>query len=189
LQFPKGVFTMMSSIHRSLAVVAGASALFLISGALYSEAQEPARTRTGSPKISKKVAAPTVEEEEEAPAHKSAAKKKSDPRRRLYPYFGQLGLSDAQKELIYDIRAKHSARISELEKQLEDTRIQAMAEAERVLNPAQKKLLEDRRKAAHAAAEARSTRETKGAAAEAEPDATKSAPTPTAKKKRRARDN
>ena len=35
-------------------------------------------------------------------------------------YFGQLGLSDDQKESIYQIRAKHQPRIDELEKQLDD---------------------------------------------------------------------
>lgn len=179
---------MTSSIRRSLGVVAGASALFLITGAFYSEAQEPARTKAGTPKVSKKAAAAVVEEEDEAPAPKTAAKKKSDPRRRLYPYFGQLGLTDAQKESIYDIRAKHATRINALEKQLDDVRSQSMAEAERVLNPAQKKLLEERRKAAHAAAEAKSAHEPKSAASAAEPDA-KPAAAPTPKKKRRARDD
>jgi len=185
----KGVFTMKSSIRRTLGVVAGASALLLVSSAFDTEAQEPARTRTAAPKVAKKkVAAPVVDEEDEAPAPKTAAKKKSDPRRRLYPYFGQLGLTDAQKESVYAIRAKHATRINSLEKQLEDARHQAMAEAERVLNPSQKKLLEERRKASHAAAEAKaSDADAKETAAEAEPDA-KSAPAPTAKKKRRARD-
>lgn len=179
---------MISSIRRSLGVVAGASTLFLITGAFYSEAQEPTRTRAGSPKVSKKAAAPVVDEEDEAPAPKTAAKKKSDPRRRLYPYFGQLGLTDAQKQSIYDIRAKHATRINSLEKQLEDARGQAMAEAERVLNPAQKKLLEERRKAAHAAADTKSAHEPNGEAAGTEP-AAKPATTPPAKKKRRARDD
>lgn len=177
---------MTSSIRRSLGVVAGASALLLASGAFYSEAQEPARTKAGSPKTPKKVTAPAVDEEEEAPASKIAAKKKYDPSHRLYPHFGQLGLTDAQKESIYEIRAKHATRISALEKQLEETRSQAMAEAERVLTPAQRKLLEDRRKAAVAAAEAKSARKTKGAAAEAEPE-TNPAEAPTAKKRRRSR--
>jgi hypothetical protein len=182
----KGVPTMRSSIRRSLGVVAGASALLLVSGAFYSEAQEPARTRAGSAKVSKKVAAPVVDDEDEAPAPKPATRRKSDPRRRLYPYFGQLGLTDAQKQSIYDIRAKHATRINALEKQLEDARGQAIAEAEGVLTPAQKKLLEDRRKAARSAAESRSAGEPKAKAAE--PEAEPAPATPAKKKRRRARD-
>lgn len=152
---------MMSLIRRSLGVVAGASAIMLVSSALYSEAQEPTKTKATPPKATKKVRPPAVEEEDEAQAPKAAAKKKSDPRRRLYPYFAQLGLSEEQRESIYNIRAKHAPKIEALEKQIEDARSQAISEAERVLTPAQKKMLEDRRKAAHAAAEAKSAGESK----------------------------
>ncbi len=152
---------MMSSIRRSLGVVAGASAIMLVSSALYTEAQEPARSKATTPKVAKKVRPAVVEEEDEAPAPKTTAKKKSDPRRRLYPYFAQLGLSEEQRESIYNIRAKHAPKIEALEKQLDDARAQAIGEAERLLTPAQKKMLEDRRKAAHAAAEARSASESK----------------------------
>jgi len=179
---------MMSSLRRSLGVIAGATALILAAGSYGLQAQEPGRSKVVTPKTAKKVAAPVVEDEDEAPAPKTATKKKSDPRRRLYPYFGQLGLSETQKNAIYDIRAKHAPKIDALEKQLEDIRAQAMAEAEKVLKPEQRKLLEERRKAAHAAAEARSEGETKPApAASAADTTTKPADAPVAKKRRRSR--
>jgi hypothetical protein len=174
---------MRYSIRRSLGVVAGASALLIVTSAFDSVAQEPARSKALVPKTSKKVAPPATDEEDEAPAPKPASKKKSDPRRRLYPYFGQLGLTDEQRESIYQIRAKHAQKIEALEKQLEDARSQAMTEAERVLTPSQKKLLEDRRKAAHAAAESKDA----SASAGAGDQETKPATTPGTRKRRRAR--
>ncbi len=171
---------MMSSIRRSLGVLAGTSALLLGSGFYYSQAQEPARSKA-TPKTAKKAQPPVVDDEDEAPPPKSASKK-SDPHRRLYAYFGQLGLTEAQKNTIYDIRAKHAPKIDALEKQLEEERAHAMAEAERVLNPSQKKLLEERRKAAAA----KSSAEAKEKAEEASKDGDQSKPA--ASKRRRDRD-
>jgi hypothetical protein len=96
---------------------------------------------------------------------KKAGKRTVDPTRRVPDYFGQLGLSDAQKESIYKVRAKHQPKIAALEKQLEELRGQMVVECEAVLTDAQKKLLAERRAGA---AESR-TRRTDGAGAPAKP--------------------
>jgi hypothetical protein len=74
-----------------------------------------------------------------------AGKRAVDPTRRVPYYFGQLGLTEAQKESIYKIQAKHQPRIDALEKQLEEVRAQSLEECESVLSDAQKKMLAERR--------------------------------------------
>ena len=168
----KGVTPMISSLRRSLGAVVGASALVLASGTYYSQAQEPARPKS---KSAVKKAAAAVEEDE-APAPKTSAKKKSDPARRVYPYFAQLGLTEEQRESIYKIRAKHAPKVDALEKQLEEVRAQALAEAEKVLTPQQRKMLEERRKEVKAAAEAKEKDEDQAKAAGSAEEKPKSKP-------------
>ena len=93
---------------------------------------------------------------------KKAVKRAFDPTRRVPDYFGQLGLSDDQKESIYQIRAKHQPRIDELEKQLDDLRAQMVRDCESVLTETQKKMLVERRVNA---AESRARKNSGGAAA------------------------
>ena len=133
---------MMTFVRRLAAVLASAAALMIVSGSL-----------------------PSIAQEANAPVQakaKKAAKKAPDPTRRVPPYFGQLGLTDAQRESIYGIRAKHQPKIDALEKQLEDLREQTLKECEAVLTDAQKKLLEEHRTGA---TESRTRRGGAGAAA------------------------
>jgi hypothetical protein len=86
---------------------------------------------------------------------KKTTKRAFDPTRRVPDYFGQLGLSAAQKESIYKIRAKHQPKIDALEHQLEELRSEMVKDCESVLTDAQKKMLTERRANA---AEARAKR-------------------------------
>jgi hypothetical protein len=120
----------MTSILRSAAaVLVSAAALTILSGSLPLFAQEPGK-------------APATAEA------KKTAKRTADPTRRVPDYFGQLGLSDEQRESIYKIRAKHQPRIDELEKQLDDVRAQMVRDCETVLTETQKKMLTERRASA-----------------------------------------
>jgi Spy/CpxP family protein refolding chaperone len=109
----------------------------LLAGGLPLAAQEPGKT--------------TVD----AKTKTKSTKRAYDPARRVPNFFGQLGLSDAQKESIYKIQGKHMPQIDALEKQLEDLRVQMLAECESVLTGPQKQMLADRR---NSAAEARTKR-------------------------------
>jgi hypothetical protein len=96
---------------------------------------------------------------------RKTSKRTVDPTRRVPYYFGQLGLSDAQKESIYKIQAKHQPQFEALEKQLEELRAGMVKECESVLTDAQRTMLNERRTSA---AEARSKRSS-AAALEAKP--------------------
>src|SRR5437868_9045369 len=67
-----------------------------------------------------------------------AAKKKNDPSRSVPNYFGQVGLTDEQRETIYKIQGKHQARIDELERQIDEIQAQMLRECEGVLTDTQK---------------------------------------------------
>jgi|GEM_PF-1973449 len=75
--------------------------------------------------------------------------------RRVPNYFGQLGLSREQKDSIYEVVAKHQARIDELKKELAEANDKMVEECESLLDEAQKKSLQARRNAAADAAKAR----------------------------------
>lgn len=127
---------MRPALRRLAAVLASAAALTIVSGSLPLTAQE-----TGGAQVQTRA--------------KKAGKRAVDPTRRVPDYFGQLGLTDAQRESIYKVRAKHQPKIDALEKQLEDLREQMVKECESVLTASQQKLLEERRAGA---AEARTKR-------------------------------
>lgn len=55
----------------------------------------------------------------------------------------KLGLSDEQKQKVYDIHAKHKAKIDDLEKQIQQVKEQQRKEELAVLTDAQKKKLKD----------------------------------------------
>jgi hypothetical protein len=103
-----------------------ATAALLVAGTLL--AQEPTKTTTREP----------------------SAKVKStrDPARVVPPYFGQIGITDEQRESIYKIQGKHLAKIEELEKQVDEIQAQMLKECEAVLTDLQKQSLSNRRKAA-----------------------------------------
>jgi Spy/CpxP family protein refolding chaperone len=79
---------------------------------------------------------------------KAKGKKTSDPTRRVPPYFGQIGLTEAQRESIFKVQSKHQPKIDALQKQIDSIRAQMMEECEGVLTSSQQKLLEERRAAA-----------------------------------------
>lgn len=57
--------------------------------------------------------------------------------------WGKLGLSEDQKNKIYDIHAKHNSKIEELEKQIKDIKDKMYKEQAAVLTPEQKAKLKD----------------------------------------------
>jgi Spy/CpxP family protein refolding chaperone len=99
--------------------------------AVSSLAQEPATKKTT--------------EKTEKPATPIAPKKKGDPSRRVPDYFGQIGLTPAQKDTIYQVRKKHQETIDGLRKQISESESKSLAECEAVLTETQKKLLENLR--------------------------------------------
>ena len=91
-------------------------------------AQEPAAAKPGEAK---------------APA----ARRRLDPTRRVPDFFGQLGLTPAQREEIYKIRAKHQQKLDELHKQIIQVQGEMLSECESLLTDTQKQLLAQRRQA------------------------------------------
>ena len=95
---------MMMLVRRIAAVAISAATMTLLAGGLPPAAQEPGTAQAESKTKSK------------------TAKRSYDPSRRVPNLFGQLGLSDDQKESIYKIQGKHMPKIDALEKQLEELR-------------------------------------------------------------------
>ena len=92
-----------------------------------------------------------VAQESTAPRSDAPAAKRSfDPSRRVPDYFGQIGLTPEQREAIYKVRARHQAKVDELEKQIDEIQAQMLHECEGVLTESQKQMLIQRRKAAGA---------------------------------------
>lgn len=75
------------------------------------------------------------------PAKEKAAPTVAKNARRVPRYFGQVGLTDEQKEQIYDLRGKHLTKVDELKKQLADEQTKELAECEAILLESQKKVL------------------------------------------------
>lgn len=125
---------MSSLVRKSAAVVAGASLMAFILSALVPTiaAQEPA----GKSKTAKKV---------ESKKSKSAP---PDAAHRVPRYFGGLGLSDDQKDQIYEIEGRILPEIQELEKKADALRDRLMVECENVLTAPQRKALNEARKTA-----------------------------------------
>ena len=71
-----------------------------------------------------------------------------DATHRVPAYFGGLGLTDEQKESIYEIQGEYLPQIQALEKKAAELREERMLEIENVLTAPQKKALADARKAA-----------------------------------------
>lgn len=98
---------------------------------------------TDKPAAEKSVAA-------KSPSDKVSASK--DDRPRLPRYYGQLGLSDAQREKIYGIQRRHAENITKLQKQLSDAKALRETETQQVLTPEQKQKLLTSSEAGKAAA-------------------------------------
>jgi len=118
---------MLDYLRRLVAVAVSAGAMTLLFSSLPLGAQEP------------KVP-PSETKTKPAPAKRSF-----DPARRVPAYFGQLGLTNEQRESIYKIQAKHLPKIEALEKQIAQIRAQNLTECEGILTASQKQILEQRR--------------------------------------------
>jgi hypothetical protein len=121
---------MHTLLRRAAALAVSAATMTLLAGGLPLAAQEPGTTQV------------------DAKTKTKSAKRSYDPSRRVPNHFGQLGLSDAQKESIYKIQGQHMPKIDALEKQLEELRVQMIKECETVLTGPQKQLLAERRTSA-----------------------------------------
>jgi hypothetical protein len=124
-------------LRRAAALAVSAATMTLLAGGLPLAAQEPGTTQVDSKTKTK------------------SSKRSYDPARRVPNLFGQLGLSDAQKESIYKIQGQHMPKIDALEKQLDELRAQMVKDCEAVLTGPQKQMLAERRTSA---AEARTKR-------------------------------
>lgn len=82
------------------------------------------------------------------PAAKADKKAPKKAKGRVPAYFGQVGLSDEQKETIYGIQGQYNEQIGALKKQITDLTSKRDAEVEAVLTDAQKKQLDELRAAA-----------------------------------------
>jgi len=102
----------------------------------------------------------------ESKATEKAAEKKSETpaateSRRVPQYFAQVDLTEEQREKIYAVRAKYSAKQDQLEAQLEEIRATILRESEAVLTPSQKTALAKLRSEAKAKAKAKTKAATK----------------------------
>ena len=86
--------------------------------------------------------------------------------RRVPAYYGQVGLSSKQREMIYSLQAAYAEQIEELERRLEALKARRDEEIEAVLTPQQKGRLGQLREAA---AKRRASRGS-GAASKPEPE-------------------
>lgn len=75
-------------------------------------------------------------------ANKAQAKKaaaKAEPGvRRLPPGYGQLELSDDQREKVYGVQEKYAAQLAKLNQEIADLRSKISSESEAILTPAQR---------------------------------------------------
>lgn len=71
------------------------------------------------------------------------AQEKGKAKGQLPQGWSKLGLSDEQKQKVYDIQAKAKAKIDELEKQIANTKSQQRKDELAVLTEAQKKKLKE----------------------------------------------
>lgn len=75
---------------------------------------------------------------------KAAQAEKSDQEKgRLPANYGKLGLTEAQKNSIYEVQKKYKSQLDDLEKQLDALKAKRDGEVEAVLSDAQRKILKD----------------------------------------------
>jgi Spy/CpxP family protein refolding chaperone len=92
-----------------------------------------------------------------APAAKTSEPAKAAAEfRRVPQYFGQVDLSDEQREKLYSIREKNSKKLDQLEAELVALRATILSDSEAVLTPAQRTILNKLRGEAKAKASAKS---------------------------------
>lgn len=109
-----------------------------------------------------------------------------NPTRRVPMYFGQVGLSESQREEIYNIRAKYYEQITNLKRQIEELEGKQSTDCDGVLSESQRKLLETLRNSRRVSTRAATTAKTEvetpkpAAAAAPAPPATPEPPPPPA---------
>ena len=92
-----------------------------------------------------------------APAAKTSEPAKAAAEfRRVPQYFGQVDLSDEQREKLYSIREKNAKKLDQLEAELAALRATILSDSEAVLTPAQRTNLNKLRGEAKAKASAKS---------------------------------
>ncbi len=83
----------------------------------------------------------------EAPEPKEKDSSKDAPEKgdkgQLPTYWKQLGLSDEQKAKVYKLNAKYAGEIDKLEAQIKEMKAKLAKERNEILDPAQKKKLEE----------------------------------------------
>lgn len=78
------------------------------------------------------------------PAGTKAQAEKSDQEKgRLPANYGKLGLTEAQKNSIYEVQKKYKSQLDDLEKQLDALKAKRDGEVEAVLSEPQRKILKD----------------------------------------------
>lgn len=90
----------------------------------------------------------TVAQDDAKPAASAEKKAPKKARGRVPAYYGQVGLSDEQREKIYSIQASYNEKIAALKKQIDSLTQQRDTEVEGVLTETQKKQLDELRAAA-----------------------------------------
>lgn len=75
----------------------------------------------------------------------STAQEKAKSKGQLPSGWGKIGLSDEQKNKIYDIQKKHNAKVEELEKQIKEAKDKMVKERATVLTAEQKTKLREAR--------------------------------------------
>jgi len=161
---------MMSLARRSVAVVASAAAMTLLTTGGYplgAQESSAAKSQTSKPKQSNKADAPAPTPPESSTTTKATGKTAPpDVTHRVPSGYSKLGLSDQQKERLYKIQAEYYPKIQALEKQVAALRDRREKEFESVLTAQQKRLLAEQEQQKKTASEARKAAAVKAAAKE-----------------------
>jgi hypothetical protein len=133
---------MMSFTRDSLAALASALVipLLMIVGTQVG-AQESGATKSQPTKSSSTSAEAPVPTDSMSTSKPTAKSSLPDPTHRVPPGYGDLGLTDQQRERVYKIQAEYHPKIQDLHKRLEKLQADRKAECEAVLTPQQKRLL------------------------------------------------
>jgi LTXXQ motif family protein len=161
---------MMSLARRSIAVLASAAAMTLLTtGGFPLGAQESstAKSQTTKAKQAEQADAPASTPTDSSTSAKPTGKTAPpDVTHRVPPGYSKLGLTDEQKEKLYKIQAEYYSKIQNLRKQVSDMRDKREKEFESVLTNPQKRLLAEAAQQKKAVAEAKKAAAVKAAAKE-----------------------
>ena len=155
---------MMSLARRSLAVAASAVAMMLfMTGGFPLGAQESSASKSQTSKSKQTKQSDASNSTDDSSAKSTGKTAPPDPTHRVPPGYSKLGLTDQQKEKLYQIQAKYYQRIHDLEKKADDLRASREKEFEAVLTSSQKRVLADAEQQKKAAAEAKKAAAVKAA--------------------------